>query len=80
MLATEPIPVSVRNDLKLNHRLAFNDMRHLRVYAQMTADKEIDFGGRGAPYHYGSTISPEFDLVDNVHESIRSTINDFSQR
>ncbi|EPQ6151407.1 NAD(P)/FAD-dependent oxidoreductase [Acinetobacter baumannii] len=77
VLATEPIPVSVRNDLKLNHRLAFNDMRHLRVYAQMTADGRLIFGGRGAPYHYGSTISPEFDLVDNVHESIRSTINDF---
>ena len=55
-------------------------MRHLRVYAQMTADGRLIFGGRGAPYHYGSTISPEFDLVDNVHESIRSTINDFSQR
>ncbi|WP_182004333.1 NAD(P)/FAD-dependent oxidoreductase [Acinetobacter lactucae] len=77
VLATEPLPQSVRNSLKLNHRLAFNDMRHLRVYAQMTADGRLIFGGRGAPYHYGSTITSEFDLVDTVHESIRSTVNDF---
>ncbi|MCG2575109.1 FAD-binding oxidoreductase [Acinetobacter sp. ME22] len=77
VLATEPLSASVKNTLKLNHRLAFNDMRHLRVYAQMTADGRLIFGGRGAPYHFGSTISSDFDLVDSVHHAIRTTLNDF---
>jgi glycine/D-amino acid oxidase-like deaminating enzyme len=29
------------------------------------------FGGRGAPYHFGSAIRPDFDRNDDVHESLR---------
>ena len=31
------------------------------VYAQRTADDRIAFGGRGAPYHFGSRIDRRFD-------------------
>lgn len=76
-LATEPLPKALQASLKLTHRMAFNDMRHLLVYAQMTEDGRLVMGGRGAPYHYGSKISPNYDLVDTVHLKIRQTINDF---
>ena len=32
----------------------FADHRHLIIYGQRTADDRIAFGGRGAPYHFGS--------------------------
>ena len=34
------------------------------------------FGGRGAPYHFGSAIRPEFDRDAGVHESLRRTLVD----
>ncbi|WP_271596063.1 NAD(P)/FAD-dependent oxidoreductase [Bradyrhizobium sp. CCBAU 25360] len=41
VFATEPLPHSLRIKLKLDHRIAFNDMRHLRTYAQVTADGRL---------------------------------------
>jgi glycine/D-amino acid oxidase-like deaminating enzyme len=52
-------------------------LRHLRVYAQVTADGRLVFGGRGAPYHFGSKISPDFDTSQNVHAKIRDTMLEF---
>jgi glycine/D-amino acid oxidase-like deaminating enzyme len=77
VLATEPLPQHVRTELNLDHRIAFNDMRHLRIYAQVTADGRLVFGGRGAPYHFGSKVSPEYDIVNAVHEKIHATMIEF---
>ena len=44
------------------------------IYGQRTADDRMAFGGRGAPYHFGSAIRPEFDRDATVHESLRSTL------
>jgi hypothetical protein len=35
----------------------FSDHRHPIIYGQRTADDRFVFGGRGAPYHFGSRIS-----------------------
>lgn len=59
----------------LDHRRAFNDLRHLRVYAQMTADGRLVFGGRGAPYRLGSRMTS--DLVDGIHGKIHDTLVEF---
>lgn len=77
VLATEPLPEADRATLRLDHRRAFNDMRHLRVYAQMTAEGRLVFGGRGAPYRFGSRISSRSELADAVHRAIRATLGDF---
>ncbi|WP_449433570.1 NAD(P)/FAD-dependent oxidoreductase [Pseudomonas putida] len=77
VLATEPLPRDLLRELKLDHRMAFNDMRHLRVYGQVTAEGRLVFGGRGAPYHLGSRISEDADLVDNVHAKIFETLGEF---
>lgn len=74
VLATEPVPEPLRDRLGLSHRLAFNDMRHLRVYGQVAADGRIIFGGRGAPYHFGSRVSPRFDANDRIHAKIRAAL------
>ncbi|MCY1519263.1 Gamma-glutamylputrescine oxidoreductase [compost metagenome] len=77
VLATEPLPVELRRKLNLDHRLAFNDMRHLRVYGQVTAEGRLVFGGRGAPYRWGSRITEDADLVDSIHGKIHQTMLEF---
>lgn len=77
VLATEPLPLELRRQLNLDQRLAFNDMRHLRVYGQVTAEGRLVFGGRGAPYQWGSRISEDSDLVDNVHAKIHKNMLEF---
>ena len=70
MLATEPLPQSFWDTVGLRRRETFNDLRHLIIYGQRTADDRLAFGGRGAPYHYGSTIRPEFDRDPAVYEEL----------
>lgn len=77
VLATEPLPKELRARLSLDHRLAFNDMRHLRVYGQVTAEGRLVFGGRGAPYNWGSRMTEEADLVDDIHLKIHQTLVEF---
>lgn len=77
VLATEPLPRDLLAKLNLDHRMAFNDMRHLRVYGQVTAEGRMVFGGRGAPYQWGSRMSDDADLVDKVHSKIHDTLIDF---
>ncbi len=45
----------------------FTDGRHLLVYGQVTPDGRLAFGGRGAPYHYGSKTRDEFGNDQRVH-------------
>ncbi len=74
MIATEPLPDSFWADHGLADRETFADHRHLVIYGQRTRDGRLAFGGRGAPYHFGSTISPEYDHDDEVHEALRRTL------
>jgi len=77
MLATEPLPADLREQLKLVHRMAFNDMRHLRVYSQVTEDGRLVFGGRGAPYAFGSHIREEAACIDGGHLRLHQALLDF---
>lgn len=77
VLATEPLPHDLLGKLNLDHRMAFNDMRHMRVYGQVTADGRLVMGGRGAPYHWGSRMSDNSDLVDKIHSKIHDTLVEF---
>jgi glycine/D-amino acid oxidase-like deaminating enzyme len=61
MVATEPLGAAFWETAGLARRETFSDERHLIVYGQRTADDRIAFGGRGAPYHYGSAVSDSFD-------------------
>lgn len=74
MVATEPISDEQWERLGLTDRPTFSDKRHLRVYGQRTADGRIAFGGRGAPYHFGSRIDPAYDHDDQVHAMLRRIV------
>jgi glycine/D-amino acid oxidase-like deaminating enzyme len=76
MVATEPLPDEVWHQIGLAGRETFSDFRHLIIYGQRTADGRLAFGGRGAPYHFGSRIMPGFDRDDRVHAEIRRTLRE----
>ena len=76
MIATEPLPESFWESVGIRHGQTFTDYRHLLVYGQRTADDRIAFGGRGARYHWGSSIRPEYDNVDRVFRHLRRTLTE----
>lgn len=66
MIATEPLSEEFWETAGLSKRETFSDHRHLIVYGQRTADGRIAFGGRGAPYHFGSAVSGSYDRVPRL--------------
>lgn len=76
MVATEPLPADVLRQLGWSGRETFKDARNLIIYSQITADGRIAFGGRGAPYHFGSAVKPEFDWDNAVHEKIVKSMHE----
>jgi glycine/D-amino acid oxidase-like deaminating enzyme len=74
MIATEPLPGSFWDEVGLRRRETFSDGRRLIIYGQRTADDRIAFGGRGAPYHLGSKVKPEYDRNERVHADIHRTL------
>jgi glycine/D-amino acid oxidase-like deaminating enzyme len=76
MIVTEPLPEEFWQRVGLARRETFTDERRLVIYGQRTADDRLAFGGRGAPYHFGSRIRPEYDLVPEVFEALRTTITE----
>jgi glycine/D-amino acid oxidase-like deaminating enzyme len=76
MVATEPLTDEQWSCVGLRDRETFSDKRHLRIYGQRTRDGRLAFGGRGAPYHWGSAVRPEFDTDDRVHAMLRRILVD----
>lgn len=74
MIATEPLPDEVWATIGWSGRETLNDARRMIIYGQRTADGRIAFGGRGAPYHFGSAVRPEFDRDRRVHALLRETL------
>jgi glycine/D-amino acid oxidase-like deaminating enzyme len=76
MIATAPLPETTWAQIGLAGRPTFGDFRHLIIYGQRTADGRLAFGGRGAPYHFGSAIRPEFDRAPAVFTALRRTLGE----
>jgi glycine/D-amino acid oxidase-like deaminating enzyme len=73
-IATAPLPEQVWEQIGLETRPTFADLRHLIIYGQRTADGRLVFGGRGALYHFGSAVKPSFDRVPGVFAALRTTL------
>ena len=56
MVATEPLPDERGTTIGLHDMETFADDRQMVIYGQRTADGRLAFGGRGAPYRFGSGI------------------------
>lgn len=74
MIATEPLPEHIWDEIGWNARETLNDDRRFLIYAQRTADGRIALGGRGAPYRWGSQIDPAFEHPPGVHNALQRTL------
>jgi glycine/D-amino acid oxidase-like deaminating enzyme len=75
MIATEPLPDAFWAGAGLADRPTFTDAREMIIYGQRTADGRFAFGGRGAPYHFGSRVRPRFDRNARVFRSLETTLH-----
>jgi glycine/D-amino acid oxidase-like deaminating enzyme len=76
MLATSPLPESFWARVGLARRETFSDFRHLIIYGQRTADDRLAFGGRGAPYHFGSRIRAKYDRERRVFAELWTVLSE----
>jgi glycine/D-amino acid oxidase-like deaminating enzyme len=73
MVATEPLPQSVWDEIGWNGREVLSDGRRLFIYSQRTADDRIALGGRGHPYIFGSRLETKFHDLP-VHDRLQGVI------
>jgi glycine/D-amino acid oxidase-like deaminating enzyme len=76
MIASEPQSQDFWDESGFRRYETFADDRHLIIYGQRTSDDRIAFGGRGAPYHFGSTVEPRFDESPKVFSLLEATIRE----
>lgn len=74
MIATEPLPQSVWDEIGWSGFEGMNDARHFIIYLARTEDGRIAMGGRGAPYHFGSSLRDEFERDDRVYKQLCKTL------
>ncbi|MFP3915236.1 MAG: NAD(P)/FAD-dependent oxidoreductase [Actinomycetota bacterium] len=74
MVATEPLDESWWRSVGLANGEAFSDGRHMIIYGRRTRDGRLAFGGRGAPYHLGSTIDPSWEIDPRTHGKIEGVL------
>ena len=76
MIGTEPLPDSFWDEVGWTGREVFGDFRFLIFYAMRTDDGRIAIGGRGAPYHYGSRLSEQFERDPAVRDHLRTLLGE----
>jgi glycine/D-amino acid oxidase-like deaminating enzyme len=77
MIATEPLPGDVLASLSWSPGTTFTDGGELVVYAQLTPDGRLAFGGRGARTPYASRPSEAASLQADVHARLVDTMHEF---
>jgi glycine/D-amino acid oxidase-like deaminating enzyme len=76
MVATEPLSGERWDRIGLRGMETFADDRRMVIYGQRTTDDRIAFGGRGAPYRFGSGIDAATEASSVVHERIVAALRE----
>ena len=76
MIATEPLPDSVWDEIGFTDRVTFGDPRRMVTYGQRTADGRLAFGCRGS-YFFGSKIQNRFSPDDPVFGEVQDVLYSF---
>lgn len=71
IVLTEPIDEATWRSIGWDGHELLSSHRLTVDYLSRTADGRVLFGGRGAPYHFGSSIDPAHDLHVPTHERLR---------
>jgi glycine/D-amino acid oxidase-like deaminating enzyme len=67
IVLTEPVDDATWSAIGWQGHELLASHRYTVDYLTRTVDGRILFGGRGAPYHYGSRIDPRFDRHEPTH-------------
>jgi glycine/D-amino acid oxidase-like deaminating enzyme len=74
IVLTEPLTDAQLAEINWTHRAVVHSQALTVDYLSRTKDGRVLFGGRGAPYHFGSAIRPEFDRHAATHARLRRAI------
>jgi glycine/D-amino acid oxidase-like deaminating enzyme len=77
IVLTEPLSKAQWAEIGWEGRECVASNRYTVDYLSRTADGRILFGGRGAPYHFGSSIQDEYDSHEATHEMLRHTAKEW---
>ena len=75
MVATEPLPDEVWDEIGIRQRETFDDRRRATTYGQRTADGRIAFGGNES-YLFGSRRKPFITPDNSQFTTLESTLYD----
>jgi glycine/D-amino acid oxidase-like deaminating enzyme len=71
---TEPLAPAEWQAIGWEAREGLSSATNMVKYLTHTADGRVMFGGRGAPYHYGSTIRDEYDRHEPTHQMLQADV------
>lgn len=74
IVLTEPIEDEVWEQIGWESHELLSSHRYTVDYLSRTVDGRVLFGGRGAPYHFGSRIDPSYDQHTVTHDLLRDQL------
>ncbi|MBU3750216.1 MAG: FAD-dependent oxidoreductase [Mycobacterium sp.] len=75
MIATEPLPQHLWNEIGWVNRETLGDLAHGFFYAQRTADDRIALGGRAIPYRYASRVDRDGAVGQDTIDYLTGVLN-----
>ena len=77
IVLTEPVSDAAWAEIGWANREVVASTRMSIDYLSRTEDGRILFGGRGAPYRFGSPIRPEYDRHGPTHEGLKGFVREW---
>jgi len=77
IVLTEPLSETRWAEIGWEGRECVSSNRYTVDYLSRTADGRILFGGRGAPYHFGSRVKDAYDRHGPTHDLLRRTAKEW---
>jgi glycine/D-amino acid oxidase-like deaminating enzyme len=77
IVLTEPVSDAAWAEIGWANREVVASTRMSIDYLSRTEDGRILFGGRGAPYRFGSPIRPEYDRHGSTHERLKGFVREW---
>ncbi|MFA9445018.1 NAD(P)/FAD-dependent oxidoreductase [Egicoccus sp. AB-alg6-2] len=71
IVLTEPVDDARWRSIGWQGHECLSSHRYTVDYLSRTVDGRVLFGGRGAPYHFGSAVAPAFDRHEPTHAELR---------
>lgn len=77
IVLTEPLSADQWQTIGWSGRECVSSSKYVVDYLSKTIDGRILFGGRGAPYHFDSTIKDAYDRHQPTHDGLRAATREW---